>query len=92
VPMGEVLEVNGCGPRRSGGFETLPGAGGGVVNQFTIKEDVCVGCNMCSLVCPVEGCITMTEVDTGKPPMSWNEYQAKLATGEVAPIRPPGHV
>ena len=53
--------------------------GGGVINVFTIKEDICVGCNMCSLVCPVEGCITMPEVDTGRPPMTWNEYQAKLA-------------
>ena len=52
-----------------------------MINLFTIKEDTCVGCNMCSLVCPVEGCITMQEVDTGRPPMSWNEYQAKLARG-----------
>lgn len=77
---------------RSGGFEVTPGAGGGVVNLFTIKEEICVGCNMCSLVCPVEGCITMTEVDTGKPPMTWNEYQAKLASGEMEKIRPPEHV
>jgi dihydropyrimidine dehydrogenase (NAD+) subunit PreA len=77
---------------RSGDLEVVPGAGGGIVNRFTIKEDVCVGCNMCSLVCPVEGCITMTEVETGKPPMSWNAYQAKLAAGEVEPIHPPEHV
>jgi dihydropyrimidine dehydrogenase (NAD+) subunit PreA len=77
---------------RSGGYATMPGAGGGIVNRFTIKEDVCVGCNMCSLVCPVEGCITMTEVDTGKPSMSWNQYPTKLASGEVEPIGPPGHV
>ncbi len=76
---------------RSGGVDVMPGAGGGVVNVFTIKEDVCVGCNMCSLVCPAEGCITMTPVDTGRPPMTWNEYQAKLAAGEVEPIRPPEH-
>ncbi|HEY2158682.1 MAG TPA: NAD-dependent dihydropyrimidine dehydrogenase subunit PreA [Isosphaeraceae bacterium] len=76
---------------RSGGVDVMPGAGGGVVNVFTIKEDVCVGCNMCSLICPAEGCITMTPVDTGRPPMTWNEYQAKLAAGEVEPIRPPEH-
>ena len=34
----------------------------------------------------------MTEVDTGKPPMSWNQYQAGLAAGEVEPIGPPEHV
>ncbi len=80
------------GATRSGGHEVVPGAGGGEINLFTVKEDVCVGCNMCSLVCPVEGCITMREVDTGRPPMSWNEYQAKLTQGEVVPIQPPLHV
>jgi dihydropyrimidine dehydrogenase (NAD+) subunit PreA len=89
VPAGEFAGS----PRhvRSGGVDVMPGAGGGVVNVFTIKEDVCVGCNMCSLICPAEGCITMTPVDTGKPPMTWNDYQAKLASGEVEPIRPPDH-
>ncbi len=75
----------------SGGHEVLPGAGGNVVNLFTIEESTCVGCNMCSLVCPVDGCITMQEVDTGLAPMSWNQYQAKLARGEVDPIEPPQH-
>jgi dihydropyrimidine dehydrogenase (NAD+) subunit PreA len=80
------------GATRSGGHLVVPGAGGDVINQFTVREDVCVGCNMCSLVCPVEGCITMQEVDLGLPPMTWNEYQAKLARREVEPIRPPQHV
>jgi hypothetical protein len=47
---------------------------------------------MCSLVCPVEGCIAMHEVEMGRPPMSWDEYQAKLATGNVERIQPPEHV
>jgi dihydropyrimidine dehydrogenase (NAD+) subunit PreA len=80
------------GAIRSGGHEVVPGAGGDVVNVFSIKADTCVGCNMCSLVCPVEQCITMHEVDTGLPPMTWNEYQARLAAGEVTPIEPPRHV
>src|SRR3989442_9709701 len=29
-----------------------------------IDEVECVGCNLCWLVCPVEGCITMEQVDT----------------------------
>jgi dihydropyrimidine dehydrogenase (NAD+) subunit PreA len=59
---------------------------------FTINQDTCVGCNMCSLVCPAEGCITMRQRDSGLPKMNWKEYQKKLAAGEVAKIEPPGHV
>jgi dihydropyrimidine dehydrogenase (NAD+) subunit PreA len=80
------------GVTQSGGHVVVPAAGGDAINLFSIKEDTCVGCNMCSLVCPVEGCITMREVDTGRPPMSWNEYQAKLTRREIQPIRPPDHV
>ena len=42
----------------------------------------------CALVCPVDGCIAMVERDSGLPSMTWKQYQAKLAAGEVAPIRP----
>src|SRR5437667_5565622 len=94
VPEQEFVEANGCPVHtvRSGGALVLPGAGGGTVNRFTIKQDVCVGCNLCSLVCPVQGCINMREVDTGKPPMTWNDYQKLLAAGKVEKIRPPEHV
>jgi dihydropyrimidine dehydrogenase (NAD+) subunit PreA len=77
---------------RSGGFEVLPGAGGDAINVYTIKQDMCVGCNLCSLVCPVERCITMKEVETGKPPLTWNQYQALLAEGKAEKIQPPEHV
>jgi dihydropyrimidine dehydrogenase (NAD+) subunit PreA len=94
VPVADYLAKATArdGAIRSGGYDVIAGAGGGQINVFSVKEDVCVGCNMCSLVCPVEGCITMYEVDTGTPPMSWNDYQAKLARGELRPIQPPHHV
>jgi dihydropyrimidine dehydrogenase (NAD+) subunit PreA len=38
-----------------------------------VDETECVGCNLCSLVCPVDECITMVEVPTGLPPESWEE-------------------
>ncbi len=31
----------------------------------------CVGCNLCWLVCPVEGCITMEKVENGLPAETW---------------------
>jgi dihydropyrimidine dehydrogenase (NAD+) subunit PreA len=38
-----------------------------------VDETECVGCNLCSLVCPVEQCITMVEVKTGAQPETWEE-------------------
>jgi len=42
-----------------------------------VDEDECVGCNLCSLVCPVENCITMEEVSLNLPPESWEERVAR---------------
>ena len=50
--------------------------------HFEVKEDECVGCNLCVSVCPVDDCITLRdlapgEIDlrTGKPvseqPLNW---------------------
>jgi dihydropyrimidine dehydrogenase (NAD+) subunit PreA len=36
-----------------------------------VDEEECVGCNLCWLVCPVENCITMEKIETGRPPESW---------------------
>jgi len=38
-----------------------------------VDESECVGCNLCSLVCPVDECITMNRVDTGLPAESWEQ-------------------
>jgi len=44
-----------------------------------VDEDECVGCNLCFLVCPVPGCITMEEVRTNLPPESWEQRSATKA-------------
>jgi len=41
---------------------------------YTVINDECVGCNLCYLVCPVPDCITMVEVDNGKPYLSWLDH------------------
>ncbi|MBI3548085.1 MAG: NAD-dependent dihydropyrimidine dehydrogenase subunit PreA [Elusimicrobia bacterium] len=55
-------------------------ANGNGRTPFVIEED-CVGCNLCSLVCPVDNCITMHDVDTGHKPLTWEEYTAKGMKG-----------
>ena len=42
-----------------------------------VDETDCVGCNLCALVCPVPGCITMRESDRGLPFESWADRVAK---------------
>jgi NAD-dependent dihydropyrimidine dehydrogenase PreA subunit len=42
-----------------------------------VDEPECVGCNLCALVCPVEGCIQMVEVPSDKGFESWHDRIAK---------------
>jgi dihydropyrimidine dehydrogenase (NAD+) subunit PreA len=51
-----------------------------------VDETECVGCNLCSLVCPVDQCITMVERPTGLAPQTWAQ---RSAGAECAP--PQGH-
>jgi dihydropyrimidine dehydrogenase (NAD+) subunit PreA len=46
-----------------------------------VDETECVGCNLCSLVCPVEDCITMEQIDLGLPPESWEQRSSQVAAG-----------
>ena len=38
-----------------------------------VREDDCVGCRLCYNVCPVERCIEMVTVDSGRSPVTWDE-------------------
>jgi len=42
-----------------------------------VREKDCVGCDLCSVVCPVDDCITMEEVHNGRPHITWNELTKK---------------
>jgi dihydropyrimidine dehydrogenase (NAD+) subunit PreA len=52
-----------------------------------IDEPACIGCNLCSHVCPVDGCISMVAIDEGRGFESWNERQhaarKRVGGGEV---------
>jgi dihydropyrimidine dehydrogenase (NAD+) subunit PreA len=41
-----------------------------------VDEEECVGCNLCYLVCPVDGCITMEQIGTGRPRETWEQRSA----------------
>jgi dihydropyrimidine dehydrogenase (NAD+) subunit PreA len=38
-----------------------------------VDEEECVGCNLCWLVCPAPGSITMEKVPLGKDSESWHQ-------------------
>jgi dihydropyrimidine dehydrogenase (NAD+) subunit PreA len=41
--------------------------------QPVVREEDCVGCRLCHNVCPVEGCIEMVEVPSGRAPVTWDQ-------------------
>jgi len=58
-----------------------------------VDRERCVGCNLCSLVCPVPGCIRMVPVDSGKAPETWRQHgsaSAPRAARRQAPGRKKG--
>jgi dihydropyrimidine dehydrogenase (NAD+) subunit PreA len=46
----------------------------GAERRYEILEEECVGCNLCAHVCPVDDCISMVEVETGRPPVTWKDH------------------
>ena len=50
---------------------------GNPYNTYAIKEDECVGCNLCKLICPVDDCITMIEQRKGPDYVNWVEFQKR---------------
>ncbi|MGH6869036.1 MAG: NAD-dependent dihydropyrimidine dehydrogenase subunit PreA, partial [Methylocella sp.] len=42
--------------------------------RYEVIEQECVGCNLCMFVCPVENCITMKEINRGRPHLDWTQH------------------
>ncbi len=45
-------------------------------SQPRVREDDCVGCRLCYNVCPVDRCIEMVEVPSGRESVTWDELAA----------------
>jgi dihydropyrimidine dehydrogenase (NAD+) subunit PreA len=58
---------------RSNGRADAVGARPSVV----VREEDCVGCRLCYNVCPVEDCIAMIELPSGRPSVTWDELSRK---------------
>jgi dihydropyrimidine dehydrogenase (NAD+) subunit PreA len=41
--------------------------------QPQVREEDCVGCRLCYNVCPVDDCIEMVELPSGRSEVTWNE-------------------
>ncbi|MNV07241.1 NAD-dependent dihydropyrimidine dehydrogenase subunit PreA [compost metagenome] len=41
-------------------------------HKYQVIDEECVGCNLCQITCPVQDCIEMVPVETGKPFLDWN--------------------
>ena len=62
----------------------MPRPSNGGPNVYRVKEDTCVGCNMCSLVCPSPGCITMVKTETGKDFETWEQRIERTGSSTAA--------
>jgi len=71
---GEALAPGHAAPTRDA---ALAAAQGKHMHIVWVDETECIGCNLCSSVCPVAGCITMKDVTNGAPFESWNDRIAK---------------
>jgi dihydropyrimidine dehydrogenase (NAD+) subunit PreA len=71
---GEPLAPGHVAPTREGAIAL---AAEKKTHVVWVDETECIGCNLCSHVCPVEGCITMKDVTGDRPFESWNDRVAK---------------
>jgi len=70
----EPLAAGHLAPTRGAAIAAANERGAHVV---WVDETECIGCNLCSAVCPVPSCITMLDVTNGTPFESWNDRVAK---------------
>jgi dihydropyrimidine dehydrogenase (NAD+) subunit PreA len=52
--------------------------------RYEVIDAECVGCNLCFLACPVDGCITMVRQDTGAAVLTWDHHPNNPLRKEAA--------
>ena len=72
IAITPIAKLDGATGGSNGAFATPP------ARIPRVDDDECVGCNLCALVCPVDGCITMDRVETGRPFQSWEQRMTAL--------------
>ena len=55
---------------------------------FDVKDEECVGCNLCASICPVEGCIEMVQMTEGNDPRTGKPILAEYANWTTHPNNP----
>ena len=56
--------------------------------KFVVKDEDCVGCNLCVEVCPIEDCITMKPFTEGVDPRTGQEVNPEHADWRTHPNNP----
>ena len=59
--------------------------------KFEVKDEECVGCNLCAIVCPVQDCITMVHQTKGTDPRTGFAYDRPYANWTTHPNNPGSH-
>jgi dihydropyrimidine dehydrogenase (NAD+) subunit PreA len=67
-PLGVVVEPSSYDARSNGKHEAAETRA-----QAVVREEDCVGCRLCYNVCPVDNCIDMVEVPSGRSKVTWSE-------------------
>ena len=55
---------------------------------FEVKDEDCVGCNLCVSVCPVEGCIDLVQMTQGNDPRTGKPISTEYANWTTHPNNP----
>jgi len=67
-PQGVLVEPHAYNVRSNGKREAVESR-----PQPVVREPDCVGCRLCYNVCPVDECIAMVEVPSGRSAVTWSE-------------------